>query len=110
MKVVIVRHAEAEGNVTNLIMSRNDVPLTARGHQQAQELSQKLASYQFDTLYSSPQARAVDTIKPFASFRHQEIIIDDRLMEIDCGEFIGKPSESTIPILGKDMGELLNDY
>ena len=110
MKIILIRHGEAEGNKENKIMSRRDVPLTESGQLQAHELVEKLTVYSVDKIYCSPQLRARDTIRPFAESKHVDVVIDDRLMEIDCGDFIGKDKESTISDYGKTLDQLLDSY
>ncbi|MBY6037900.1 histidine phosphatase family protein [Fictibacillus nanhaiensis] len=74
MKIVIVRHCQAEGQESH-------APLTEKGKEQAKELASFLNPYPFDLILSSPFLRAIDTIKPFAEMKQLNIETDDRLKE-----------------------------
>ncbi len=110
MKLLIIRHGEAEGNRDHLIMSRKDVPLTELGQTQANSLIDQLKEFKVDKIFSSPQLRAKDTIRPYAESKHMEITIDDRLMEIDFGDLIGRHPDSTEKDYGRTADEMLNSY
>lgn len=70
----IVRHCKAEGQEA-------EAALTTIGHEQAQRLSLWLRPYTIDYIVSSPYARAVQTIKPYAEIMNKPIMTDDRLIE-----------------------------
>ena len=110
MKIILIRHGEAEGNRDRQIMSRKDVPLTELGKTQAHELIDKLSGYEVDAIYCSPQLRARDTIRPYAESKNLEVVIEDRLMEIDFGDLIGKHPDSTVEDYGRTSDDMLNSY
>ena len=72
--IYIIRHCEAEGQAP-------DAPLTAKGKLQAEKLSKFLFERNIDRIVSSPFLRAIQTIEPFATGKHLEIEVDNRLRE-----------------------------
>jgi len=61
--VYLLRHAESQADPQ---IPEPDWPLSTRGHQQAERLKTHLASLAIDVIYSSPYARPVATVTPFA--------------------------------------------
>lgn len=106
MKLILVRHGQAEGNKTHTIMSRKDVGLTELGRQQAEELAGKLDKFGIGTVYSSPLHRALETIRPFADKLALAISTDDRLVEVDWGELTGQPEAASLQSFGKSIDGL----
>lgn len=56
---------------------------------QAQELSKKLAQTQIDAVYSSDSARAIQTAEIVATSRGLSVCQDERLREVNFGEWEG---------------------
>jgi broad specificity phosphatase PhoE len=110
VKIIVVRHAQAEGNREGLIMGRTDSPLTDLGIKQAQDLVDKLKGYNIREILCSPQLRAIETITPFAESAKLKIQIDDRLMEIGCGSLEGKTVSDVNNILSYPFEDLLDEY
>ncbi|GEB66030.1 alpha-ribazole phosphatase [Sinomonas atrocyanea] len=83
----MVRHAPTASNASKTYMGSTDVPATAEGIHQAQELGLRLEGHVFDCAYSSPLARAQETL---LAIRPQcEIVLDPRLMERSLGAWEG---------------------
>ena len=91
-------------------MSWRDEPLTELGREQAHHIFEQLEHQTFDVIYSSPLSRVVDSIKAVADAAGQTIMLDDRLKEVNFGEFIGQPKESPVAIFGRDDNQLLDSY
>ncbi len=72
--IIFVRHCEASGQAP-------EAPLSATGFADARELVRRLAPLGIEAIYSSPYARAVQTIEPFAAARAMPINIEPRLRE-----------------------------
>ena len=72
--LIFVRHCQSSGQAP-------DDELTAQGFADAERLADRLAPLAIDAIYSSPYARAVQTIQPFAAVRQLPINIDFRLRE-----------------------------
>lgn len=91
---LIVRHAQAAGNVEHRFIGQSDVPLDSLGRRQAQALAARLAPIPISGIISSDLARAVDTMTPIAEHLGVTIRTDARLREINNGEWSGLlPSE-----------------
>jgi probable phosphoglycerate mutase len=85
--LILVRHGESTGNAEGLLLGRMDAPLTERGRIQARALGPALADV--TRVISSPLTRARDTAEALAT--GLPIEIDDRWIEVDYGEFDGRP-------------------
>lgn len=72
--IYIIRHCEAEGQ-------SEDAPLTVKGLEQAEKLSDFFYNKKVDHIISSPFLRAIQTIQPLANRLNLEIQIDNRLSE-----------------------------
>ena len=79
----IVRHGETTWARLGRHTSRTDVPLTARGRDEARRLGDDLAGQQFALVLSSPRQRALQTAR-LAGFADRVEITDD-LAEWDYG-------------------------
>jgi broad specificity phosphatase PhoE len=89
--LLLVRHGETAANVDGLLLGRADPPLTERGLSQARALAAALPSP--DRLVTSPLHRAVDTAAAFGIDGE----VDDRWIELDYGEYDGRPASSISP-------------
>jgi 2,3-bisphosphoglycerate-dependent phosphoglycerate mutase len=72
--IIFLRHCESSGQAP-------EAPLTAKGFADARDLARRLEALGVDAVYSSPYARAVQTIEPFAAARGLPINIEPRLRE-----------------------------
>jgi alpha-ribazole phosphatase len=86
----LVRHGETEWNAENRICGRSDVSLSEAGRQQAKSLAERLKPIPFEALYSSPLKRALETARLIAEPVGLEPILDERLVELDYGQWEGK--------------------
>ena len=89
--ILFVRHGETAPNRKGLLLGRSDPPLTDRGREQADELAQRLAALEPRAVLSSPLGRAQATAAPIAAAAGHAVEVDDRLVEIDYGEWDGQP-------------------
>lgn len=91
MKLYFVRHGETDWNAADRLQGQSDIPLNARGVAQAEFLRSQIRQrgLTFDAIYSSPLQRVRRTAEIIAD--GQPIIIDDRLMERNAGQFEGGP-------------------
>lgn len=83
--LVLVRHGETIWHAENRYTGHSDIPLTSRGHEQAQQLAAWAKQARLDALWVSPLARARDTAAPVAQSTGLEPHVDARLREIDFG-------------------------
>lgn len=90
----IFRHGQTEDNRDFIFSGWRDSPLTEEGREQALVLAKKLENKKLDILISSPQIRAVDTMKLGVSLnenaKNKPIETDDRIKERSYGDYQGK--------------------
>jgi broad specificity phosphatase PhoE len=89
--LVFARHGETPPNREGLLLGRADPPLTDRGRAQADDLARRLATRGPTKVVTSPLRRARDTASPIAAACGVPVEIDERLIEIDYGEWEGRP-------------------
>lgn len=89
MILYFIRHGESLFNAQRRIQGQSDVALSTTGLRQAAALVTALGGLEFDAIYSSPLRRAMQTAEPLADALHLTVKIDDRLKEINAGEFQG---------------------
>lgn len=88
--VAFVRHGETAPNRAGRLLGRGDPPLTDAGLAQAARLAAALREPQPLAVVSSPLRRARDTAEVIARSSGLEVEVDDRLVEIDYGEWEGQ--------------------
>jgi probable phosphoglycerate mutase len=82
----LVRQGQTDWNLFKRFNGRTDTYLNQTGIAQAELQAENLRSVHFDACFSSPQTRARQTCEIIYT---GPIVLDDRLAEIDCGEFEG---------------------
>ncbi|MBM4763268.1 histidine phosphatase family protein [Bacillus sp. B15-48] len=90
LNVYVIRHGETEWNVQKRMQGRLDSALTEKGRENAILLGERLKNTQFKRIFSSPSPRAMATAKIVRDERKIPIEEDDKLLEIDLGEWQGK--------------------
>ena len=91
MTVILLRHGRSTSNTAHVLAGRSDgVDLDDRGREQADALVGRLESLPIRALVSSPLLRCVRTIGPLADALGVEPLIDERLSEVDYGEWTGR--------------------
>ncbi|MBC9929860.1 histidine phosphatase family protein [Chitinophaga qingshengii] len=94
LDIYLLRHGQTAWNAdNNRYCGRTDIPLTAKGLQQAEAVRAQLQSVVFESVYSSPLERARNTAA-IASGR--TVITDERLIEADFGQWEQKTKEEFI--------------
>lgn len=86
-RLIIVRHAEAEGNIIRRFHGWTDSPLTERGHLQAERVAERLKGTQIDVIYSSSLKRTMQTAGYIAQAQNLPVSSSDELKEINGGEW-----------------------
>lgn len=86
-EIIIVRHAEAEGNAKRIFHGQYNSVLTEKGHRQAEATGRYLADTKFDVIYSSDLARTYMTAHHIAAFQGCDIIKTKELREINAGKW-----------------------
>ena len=104
-RVIIVRHGETVGNIEGGFQGRTDSALTPKGERQAFLAAQRLKDQNITKIYSSPLSRAIKTAEIIRGTHDIEILTDDRLLEIDCGEWEGKSYDEANEMFPESMYE-----
>ncbi|MGM9903434.1 phosphoglycerate mutase [Enterococcus sp. 10A9_DIV0425] len=94
----VTRHGETTWNAQGLVCGRADIELTDKGKLQAEMLAEKVAKLDIPVtkIIHSPLQRAKDTAQAVATKIQLPMTSDDRLMEMDFGEYDGMPSQETV--------------
>ena len=86
--VYLARHGETEWTVTGQHTGLTDLPLTARGEQNARSLKERLRGLRFAKVFASPLQRVSRTCE-LAGFGDQAEV-DRDLVEWDYGDYEGR--------------------
>ena len=87
--VLILRHAEAEGNAERRFIGQTDVGLSPLGLRQAEVLARRLRTMPITRIVSSDLRRCLDTVSGLAESLEIEIEPDQRWREIANGQWGG---------------------
>jgi broad specificity phosphatase PhoE len=88
--ISFVRHGETALNRDGRLQGRVDVELSPRGLEQVARLATRVASWEVTNVFSSPLARARQTATAIAAVLGCEVEIDERLIELDYGDWDGR--------------------
>ena len=91
MNVYITRHGETRYNKVELMQGLTDEPLSEVGIRQAHETRETLKDLKFDAVYASPLIRARQTASIVGNIPEEDLIIDERIIEVDFGKYELKP-------------------
>lgn len=86
-RLILVRHAEAEGNKIRRFHGWTDSSLTERGHLQAQRVADRLKDMDIDVIYSSSLTRTLQTAGYISNIKSLPVIRTDKLKEINGGDW-----------------------
>lgn len=89
--LVFVRHGETDANRKGVLLGRLDPVLNDTGRAQAVAVAERLVDSGAARVVSSPLARARETADIVAARLDLDVIVDDRLIEVDYGEYDGVP-------------------
>lgn len=93
-ELCLVRHGQTDWNYQEIIQGREDIPLNALGHHQAEESAAFLSKEDWDVIVASPLMRAIDTARYIAEacgISPNDIVQDERFIEREFGDASGKP-------------------
>lgn len=124
LTLYITRHGETDWNVQNRMQGWGDSDLTESGVRNAEFLGERLEGVKFNTIYSSPSKRTRLTTDLIRGHKSTPIIYDEKLKEINMGEWEGKtksyieenyPDESdnfwnNPHLFTSDKGESFSDF
>jgi isoleucyl-tRNA synthetase len=90
-KVTFVRHGESEGNLIPIYQGNAPgTDLTKTGKAQAAATGELLSTQEVRAVYASPLARAHQTALAIAEHSGGNVVTDERLREVQFGEYEGK--------------------
>ncbi len=90
LRILLVRHGETDWNRDRRIMGQEEIGLNETGRFQALALKEGLSRFPLDAVYSSPVLRAKETATILTEERDLEPVFDERLVEVNYGEWVGK--------------------
>ena len=91
MTVILLRHGRSVSNTAHTLAGRSEgVELDAKGVSQADALVDRLAGLPITALVRSPLLRCRLTLEPLAAALGLEPLIDERLSEVDYGQWTGR--------------------
>lgn len=88
-RVLLIRHGQSEGNAEGRFGGHTATPLSARGRAQAEATARALAADNFNAIYSSDLARAVETAEPLARLTGLQVRRTEAFRERSVGVMEG---------------------
>ncbi len=106
MGIYLVRHGQTEANLKKIYSgNKTDTPLTLKGRKQAQRAASYFKNKRVTKIYSSSLGRALETAKAISNITGIEIIIDEKLSEIDFGIYEGLTWKESLQKYPKETDE-----
>ncbi|MCX6468518.1 MAG: MSMEG_4193 family putative phosphomutase [Corynebacteriales bacterium] len=102
MTVILLRHGRSTANTSGVLAGRSvGVDLDDTGRRQAGEVVDRLGHVEnLVAVVRSPLQRCQQTIAPLVEARGLTEVVDDRLVEVDYGQWTGRPIKD---LLAEDM-------
>jgi probable phosphoglycerate mutase len=88
-QLLLLRHGRTAHNADGRFQGQVDIPLDDVGRAQAARVAPLIAARRPVTIVSSDSSRALDTAREVAALTGQEVLLDERLREIDVGGWAG---------------------
>src|SRR3712207_42154 len=90
VRLLFARHGQTEWHRDNRYVSRTDIGLNETGRRETWMLARRTEEERPDLVLCSPLTRALETARPSAEACGVEPKTDERLRELDFGEWEGK--------------------
>lgn len=91
MTVILLRHGRSTANTSHVLAGRTPgVELDEVGHVQAKNLVTRFTGLDIAEIVRSPLLRCRQTVQPLAADRELEPVVDERLAEVDYGQWTGR--------------------
>ena len=91
MTVILLRHGRSTSNTAQTLAGRSDgVDLDEKGEEQATALVDRIGSLPVRAIVRSPLLRCARTVEPLAVALGLEPIVDERISEVDYGQWTGR--------------------
>ena len=103
MKIIFVRHGQTNLNNPRRMQGISNEELNATGREQADEIRKVLENKKIDLIIVSPLKRAIQTAEIINYNMNNEIIIDERIIEMNYGALEGE-------VYCKDYWNMNYDY
>ena len=103
-RLILVRHAEAEGNLNRRFHGWTNSSITEKGHIQASRVAERFKEIPVDIIYSSSLKRTLQTAEYIAAVKQLPIIRTDKLKEINGGDWEDRLFEE-LPVLWPEQNE-----
>ena len=101
------RHGQTEWNAQNRFIGRADVPLNAKGIEQAKQLAKSVSELDIDLIYTSPLMRAKETAKCVSDHTRIPVQVHNGLAEVDVGYLEGR-TETALNFFEEWRGDKLD--
>ena len=93
LEIYITRHGATKWNSENRLQGWLNSELTDSGIRNAIQLGKRLSDREFNSIYTSPSKRALETAKLIKADKNTPLIIMGNLKEISFGDWEGKTQE-----------------
>jgi probable phosphomutase (TIGR03848 family) len=91
MTVILLRHGRSTSNTAGVLAGRSEgVDLDDKGREQAAGLIDRVGDLPIRAVVCSPMLRCRRTVEPLAEALCLQPLIDERLTEVDYGEWTGR--------------------
>jgi probable phosphomutase (TIGR03848 family) len=91
MTVILLRHGRSTSNTAHTLAGRSEgVDLDDKGREQAQGLVERIGALPVKAIVRSPLLRCARTVEPLAAALGLEPVVEERLSEVDYGEWTGR--------------------
>src|ERR1700753_2904987 len=91
MTVILLRHGRSTSNTAGVLAGRSEgVDLDDKGRVQATGLIDRIGDLRIRAVVASPLLRCRRTVEPLAEALCLQPVIDDRLSEVDYGDWTGR--------------------
>ncbi len=109
MKLYVLRHGQTDWNIAGKTQGRTETELNNTGIEQAKKAGDQIKKYKINLIICSPLKRARQTAEIINTVTNCQIIIDDRIIERDCGNIEGTTDEEWASIVNEDIN-IINNY
>ena len=88
--IYLIRHGQTDWNMERKIQGQTDIPLNINGKHQAEGVAEEITNLKIDRIISSDLSRAKETAEIINKKIGTKITFDERIREVDYGDFEGK--------------------
>lgn len=107
LRLTLIRHGSTRGTAARRYEGSLDPPLSPAGEAEARAVGPRVADREFDAVWSSDLRRATRTAELI--FGDQDVVLDERLRELDLGTFEGHTHEANLARHGDAYRRWIDD-